>query len=195
MAACTATRHLPGSNPSSDAAQQGREHEASACGLRPAADLGRAEKRHPRSHRTCHVRAHAGRVAARSAGRVPTRQAVSVNARVLAWAADVCPRQLAERTRSLRRRTLCKATERARRPRAHPARRMRQVSRRAALESTRRHGRERPTFSDRFPRSDLHFRHQQREVPREPQARANLRQRSARVSTTLSQKIAPQQRC
>ena len=56
---------------------------------------------------------------------------------------------------------------------------MRQVSRRAALESTRRHGRERPTFSDRFPRGDLHFRHQQREVPREPQARAQICSREA----------------
>ena len=38
---------------------------------------------------------------------------------------------------------------------AHPARRMWQASRRAALESTRRHGRERSTLSKRVPRVDL----------------------------------------
>ena len=140
--ACAAARHLPGSNPSSGAAQQGREHEATARGLWPAVDLGRVEKRHPRSHRACCVRAHTGRVAARSVARVPTWKAVSVNARVLARTAHIRPRQLAKRTCSLRQRTLRTATDRARRPNAHPARRM-------------WHSRERPTLSIRVPRVDL----------------------------------------
>ena len=40
---------------------KGCEHEATARSVRPAADLGRAEKWHPRSHRARHVRAHTGR--------------------------------------------------------------------------------------------------------------------------------------
>ena len=50
-----------------------------------------------------------------------------------------------------------------------PARRMQKVSRRAALEGTRRHDRERSALPKRIPGGDLYFRHQQRrEIPREP---------------------------
>ena len=124
---------------------------------------------HPRRHRACHARAHTGRVAETGARRIPPREAVGLDARLLTWTPAVCARQLARRTQSAS----------------------------CARKGVRRHwwpyDTNRRSLPGELRRIDLRFRDQHREIPRHlASARVDSLLRDSRDCIMLLQKIVQQ---